>query len=728
MKILGCIQTIMNAPRWAKTTAVVGVAMGAFALHRHYQAEAKARAKAETKAAARALAGRMSRFQQDRLNQGLVDAVQGDRADEVGRLLAAGTNPRKAKVERLDPMEYAISEEKSPEMIQALYRGGATQVHFVWNHSPLDCAISHGKVEAAQALVDCGVDFVEEERRHGNTFLSTAAGRGHVEAIAFCLRQNPNYSEDQKAKALGEAIWHCHPRAAQMLYEADATCSNALYLAIEQDSADLIEVVSRHQKATIDHLKRAIKDGKSNAVEALVRAGAPTKGAVKYAILWNPGMISVLHASGVPIPSTAIHDAIKKGRPRAIEPLKEAGVDVSARNSKYGTPMTHAIKQAYGLEAIEALVRAGANLSGELHTAANLGMFNEVEQLLALGADPTETYGSKKATALHIAVAPERGFSEHTLSYLLRSQADLEARDQDGNTPLLCAVSAVVVQERAIEMLIQRKASVNARNSAGEGVFHLLAKNRRNQDLTFYQALRKEGARLPWDIFNSADIGRAAKQNLEAVGLIAGTPEEALRTAAADPKLMPVLEQICDFEEIDINHADRDGKTALRIAIENGRNKAIEALSTKGADMTGALHFAVSELPAGRSSVIEQLVKTNPELLEERDENGCTPFLAILSNGVSLFLGGAIEKLNGSDAEATDSRGRGAFHILLDGMVGKEVSHYSFQKIAQRLAELGADPNAEDIEGRTPRSIIDSFPPDDAAKLRKAMPSPGQRS
>jgi len=131
-----------------------------------------------------------------------------------------------------------------------------------------------------------------------------------------------------------------------------------------------------------------------------------------------------------------------------------------------------------------AIASKDANGMTPLHIAAAKGQRDEVESLLANGAD-VNARANDGATPLHWAV-----YNGHkdVVELLLASKAPVNARGRDGYTPLHWA--AAKGDKEIAELLLKNQADVNARNDKGETPVNL-AQSKHHPDLVEW--LRQHG-------------------------------------------------------------------------------------------------------------------------------------------------------------------------------------------------------------------------------------------
>jgi len=104
-----------------------------------------------------------------------------------------------------------------------------------------------------------------------------------------------------------------------------------------------------------------------------------------------------------------------------------------------------------------------------LRLSSATGLIDEVQQLLAGGADPEES-GPDGRTALHEAAA--RGH-KHVTRMLLEHGADVSAKAVDGSTPLLD--TALTGREAPARLLLEYGADISVKNPAGQTPLHVAA-------------------------------------------------------------------------------------------------------------------------------------------------------------------------------------------------------------------------------------------------------------
>ena len=178
--------------------------------------------------------------------------------------------------------------------------------------------------------------------------------------------------------------------------------------------------------------------------------------------------------------------AAYEGETELVRQLIEHGADVSARSSNGLTPLHKAAIEGKSLEVFELLIKSGVpvnarnSLSAGFMPLHTLAMFcsssvlpNIIDQFLQAGADVeamTAAPGSipyKGVTPLGIAAFCG---NEGCVTHLVKSGANIEARNSLGRTPLHLA--AYAGRTSTVKLLLDLGASIEARDQDGETALH----------------------------------------------------------------------------------------------------------------------------------------------------------------------------------------------------------------------------------------------------------------
>ena len=173
---------------------------------------------------------------------------------------------------------------------------------------------------------------------------------------------------------------------------------------------------------------------------------------------------------------SALHLAAGKGHLEIVELLLHHGADINSKAASGDTPLVCAAKGG-SFGAIKLLLEHGAHidsLPGDSNKSTTtmtqaLYAYSKIVSMLLKGEAEVnfrdvEAHGGR---LLHIAARNERGCSQaRKIKLRLKYGADLEARDDEGKTPLTTTVEENSLE--ALPFLIKRGANLEARDYNGE--------------------------------------------------------------------------------------------------------------------------------------------------------------------------------------------------------------------------------------------------------------------
>lgn len=187
---------------------------------------------------------------------------------------------------------------------------------------------------------------------------------------------------------------------------------------------------------------------------------------------------------------------------------------------------------------------------GEIHDAARNGDLVRVKALLKNNPDLVFSKDTNGCTPLLIALSTDH---EDVAKWLLSSGADVNARDNRGETPLYFAAAG---SRDLVKLLLANKADVNAQDNNGDTPLHEAA-----------YTINKDTAELL--IAHKADVN--AKDNY------GDTP--LLMAAINDPT---DVAELLLANKADVNARDKGGWTPLRLAASNDNNDMVKLLRRHG--------------------------------------------------------------------------------------------------------------------------------------------------
>ena len=279
---------------------------------------------------------------------------------------------------------------------------------------------------------------------------------------------------------------------------------------------------------------------------------------IRYRLAWC--VIAFLSAANLSAAGSELADAVMRGNKAAMRLLLERKVDVNAPQVD-GTTALHWAVRADDLDAIDLLVRAGANVSARnragvmpLELAAINGSAAIIERLIKAGADVNRPLNSSGDTALMMA---SRSGKAGAVKALLDHGAQINAKETWGDTTaLMWAVSEG--NHDVVKLLIERGADVNARTK-------------------FVPSATGRGFEGATPVAAKAD--QAPEQN--AGGLLS-----PLMFAAREGDLESARMLVAAGAQV--NGVDGDGKDALGLAIFNGSYEVASFLIDQHADVNKA--------------------------------------------------------------------------------------------------------------------------------------------
>ena len=648
----------------------------------------------------------------------------------------------------LTPLHLAAAA-NAPAAIAALAKAGANpEAASRYNEVPLEYAVDAGSippVDAVMALLDAGANPDGHPERPGAP-LSSAVFRasagtgvsrsGHMAILAALLDAGADPNPAGGSTPLHVAASFDNPAVVRALLDAGADPNASGY----EGWTPLTDWVIHGENREI--------------LPLLMGAGAD---------------IEVRDADGVPL----LHLAAEFDRSATIAMLLDAGANLESRDNT-GRTALHAAAHSTRLSvprvsaagAIAALLDAGADpdaLDDSGRTALEVSPGDGARVLSALldahaermVADPN-AYDEYGYTALH---AASRANSPGLISALLRSRAQVDARDYEGNTPLLLAagsiwrsdgtvfprltVHAPSYSPEAIALLAAAGADLSVRDRTGLPALYLAAAARETATIrALLRAGANAGARdregrtaLLFSLYGWAldDDDRGAMVVLaQAEALAVGgytdfalvvahaldspatLPGAGLDVNARDNEGRTLLHWAAGWDPssasdvlaalmeagADVNARDLSGRTAVHDAVRGGNAATITALAEAGADLdVDAPGPGIPIHLTHRPAVVTALAAAGADL-EARDRAGRTALHRAAEAGDPVRVRAILEA--GADVEARDMRGRTPLHLAASrDDPGQRGGATSTPAAVAALLEAGANPDTPDSDGNT---------------------------
>ena len=505
--------------------------------------------------------------------------------------------------------------------------GLANWVDATWG-TPLAIAAVRGRKEVVELLLTEGADpnLVGGLVTGGLSPLFWAAYSGHQD-IARVLREHGARLDMFSACALGDV------GEVSALLDADARLANA-----------------RSKGGETSPLHVAAHVGHEQVVELLLARGANIKAKDDRG-------------------NTPLHEAAAKGHASVVRELLAHGADVWAKNDGDRTPLFVACERAGNVEVVEMLIRAVGDLRenrdegrSALWAASRRGHAGVVVLLLAKGAPIGERTG-------YYSLLFDAAFEAHldVVRLLIAAGADVEARDEDGNTSLHYAVRGGDHVEIVNLLLKRTRRTMGLKNVDGLTPLALAARYGRKKAS---DALVKAG--------NPID---------DPVTALLLCRDEEVRSFCGSPPF-------ADWR-------DYEGMTLLHWAAKVGNSIAVGLLLHNGADVNArawdtftAGHWRVNTpldfaLEEGHADVARLLLEKGADV----NPNGPYsrhPLRTAAIGGREQIV--ALPLDYGANVNATARDGRTPLHVA---------AFYGHVPVVVLLLDRGADPSAKTREGET---------------------------
>lgn len=404
-------------------------------------------------------------------------------------------------------------------------------------------------------------------------------------------------------------------------------------------------------------------------------------------------------------------DAIKSQDQKSFEALIGQHTDVNVAQPDGATPLSWAVYLNQD-ENVDRLLKAGAKVNtadeygeGPLTLACGIGNASLIGKLLAAGADVNSARWNGE-TALMIAA---RSGSLDSVKLLLEHGAKLEAVDsRKGQNALMWA--AAEGHATIVDFLIKSGANVKTESEAG---FTPLVFATQKGSGKIVESLIAAGA----DPNYKLPAGYSVLQ----VGVLAGKTQAAL---------------VLLDHDADVNVADKTGTTPLHTAAQAGNVEIVTRLLEKHADPNARTAKITATAGAGggggaqfrsggeqtplllaaranKEKVMRALIAggADPKL---KTQDGSTLLMAAANSGHVEVVKYAYEL--SPDITALTSQKSTVMHQAVTGSL-QNSTQTKVCEVIQFLADKGAAVDELDSRGRTPISIANILPIDNAVDL-----------
>jgi uncharacterized protein len=389
--------------------------------------------------------------------------------------------------------------------------------------------------------------------------------------------------------------------------------------------------------------------------------------------------------------STDFFQLVQTGTPRAVQDALDAGADINAADEFGDTPLILAaggsppdLKANRNPEVIATLLKAGADVNAlgtgwtPLMAAARANSPEVVAMLIKAGAN-VNFQNSQGTTPLMLSIYND---NPEVIAILLDAGADTKAKDYNGETAfdqaqkkaklrgtaVLAALSPDFLERVKYATLQETQAAIDsgadmeARND--DGATPLMIASAYNQDPAVVAALIKAGA----------DVNASDKHGF--------TP--LMWAAARNPK--PVMITTLLGAGASLDARDEDGASPLKWAIRNQQDPPIIAaliaggFDPKARDVNGLTPLMWAAMYGQKTATISALISEGADV-NARDGDGWTPLMyALCSKGedrpIKYVYPSVILGLldSGADARVSNEAGENALYFArkVIGLKGTE--------------------------------------------------------
>lgn len=601
----------------------------------------------------------------------------GGHADVVQMLLDRGAD-RSATVEDGITALHVASTCGHLEIVQKLLAGGSSgNTYLQEKMSALFKAAADGDADAAKLLLERGDDHSAVKYK-GLGLTQVAARHGHLDVLQVLLDAGFDVDTEKGLTPLHQACAGGHANVVRMLLARGANV-NAMY-----EGLGALHVAAFYGHLSISKilLRKGLDFATAVKTPFHIVAGQNSIGMVQFLLECEATASSIIRKH----PLIPFHTTVTRDHSLVAKLLLEenvSGVNVRTRRSG-STPALLAAAKGHA-DILQMLVNHGSDISipdnsgfTPVHCAVHLGdagtarfLIEHESKYLILDEDCfAAMYGNTRCDG-----------KVEIVKFLPHAKAILEAKDDDGWTPLMYACA----QQRAdvVELLLDAGADLATKTSTARTPLHVASEEGVTAIVNLLVSTGADTNATDSDGWSAA-FWAAAEGHADTVRLLVD--------AGAN-----------------IHGKDKDKSTILHYAAFHGFEAIIQLLLRQMIDVNAAnsvgataLHIAAEK---GYLSVSKLLLE-NGAALEAKNEQGCTPLMLAAKNGRTEVVELCLE--SGADINAVDLSG----HTPLIW-----ASYQGHADNVELMLERGANKDVRDIQGRTPLLIASSMAHVEVASL-----------
>lgn len=553
------------------------------------------------------------------------EAVYNGNTEAAILLLQAGADPNSRNSSGNTALHLVMPEASRSKLFNELITAGANpNLKDNYGETPLHVAARIGmNDDILDQLLKAGAD-INERNKKGQTPLILAIDRNQTQQVDFLINHGADiHAEDKSGES---AFIHSLSMGLPMVEhvvteknstERDSNGSTPLHLAVShRASSDIIyylvekkSLINTRNKLGNTPLHIAAEKNYREAGEILIANNADIFYAnlngdspLKFALTLREGredwMInSHTISAGDGAGNTPLHLAAEWQILPMIPYLIDKGADINARNANNETPLFNAVRTD-SPEAVKALLGEGVSKKADLdardflgntilHAAVRWSAYKAADFILSKDTEEYVRLINAKnlagKTVLH--EAAKQGEIKF-INIFLKAKVDVNAADETGRSPLSEAVLAN--QTQAIDLLLKNGASPVQQDMYGRTALHEAVEISEESIILVRNA---GGNPLAKDAYGKTPFSLALNKNIRTVDLVLGNDSLLADTDGDTPLHIAVKERVSlDYfqrimkKKYPVNKRNKNGETALLLAIQNSQKEITRALLAGGAD------------------------------------------------------------------------------------------------------------------------------------------------
>ena len=554
------------------------------------------------------------------------EAVYSGKVEAAILLLQAGADPNSRNSSGNTALHLVMPEASRSKLFNELITAGANpNLKDNYGETPLHIAARIGMDDdILDQLLKSGAD-INERNKKGQTPLILAIERNQTQQVDFLINHGADiHAEDKSGEsAFIHSLGMGLPMVEHVVTEKnsadrDSKGSTPLHLAVShRASTDIIyylveknSLINTRDKLGNTPLHIAVEKNYREAGEILIANNADIFYAnlngdspLKFAMTLGDGRedwminsqtISAKDGAG----NTPLHLAAEWQIVPMMLYLLDKGADINARNANNETPLFNAVKSD-SPSALKTLLKNGTSKRADidardflgntiLHAAVRWSAYKSADFILSNDADEyTKLLNAKNLAGKTVLHEAAKQGEIRFINIFLKAKVDINSADETGKAPLSEAVLAN--QTEAIELLLKNGASPVQQDMYGRTALHE-AVEISEKSLILVRAAG--GNPLARDAYGKTPFILALDKNIKTVDIVLGNDSFLTDTDGDTPLHIAVKENIrLDHFQIimkkgyPINKRNKNGETAVLLAVQNNQKENTRTLLTEGANL-----------------------------------------------------------------------------------------------------------------------------------------------